>query len=139
MKKLLAILCACLCFCLAVTAYAEPEDATDTAVNEVVSSEDVDTPVVGDVAVGEPTFEDTVVSEPETLPAVGDTTTIGATTPTASGDYNVVEPEHVIVNYASSEEELPHIGILVWSVCGVLLAGVLAIFVTKFVKWRQSK
>ena len=47
--------------------------------------------------------------------------------------------EEIIVNYAAQSEELPNIGWLVWTVCGLLILGCLVIFAFKFIKYKNSK
>lgn len=141
MKKFFAVLCACLCFGLTVTAYAENESEApvESVVSEsVVSTESGDEPVdeTGSGVVSEivSEAESEVASEAESEAASA------ITSETTSDDgYNIVDPENIIVNYASTEEELPHIDALIWSICGVLMAGCLVIFAVKFIKWRQSK
>lgn len=157
MRKTIAIVCACLCLGLAVTAYAENDG--DTSVESVVSQETVtstEETVSEDETIGadgetvsesdgetdETVSEETVSdsqSQEESVESVESSLPVGTVSDPDDDGYNIVDEKDIIVNYASSEEELPHIGILIWSICGVLLAGCAIIFVYKFVKWRQSK
>ena len=50
-----------------------------------------------------------------------------------------VKEQEFIVNYAAQTEELPDIGWLVWTVCGVLILGCLLVFGYKFIQYRNSK
>lgn len=156
MKKLFAIVCACLCLGLAVTAYAENDGDTpvdNTASQEtVVSTEETvsqDDETVGeneDISSGEEISSEETVSDETSSETQSEVSSAEPTenplptaTPRPQGGNTVVDEEDVIVNYASSEEEMPDLGVLIWSICGVLLAGCAVIFAYKFVKWRQSK
>ncbi len=122
MKKLLAVVCACLCLGLSVTAYAENE--SDVSAESTVSVESVES-----VEEVESTLPSEDVSSEE----------VSSEAVSSDDEYNLVNSENIIVNYAATNEELPAIGALIWTICGILLAGCLVIFGYKFIKWRQSK
>ena len=142
MKKILAVLCASLCLCFAVSAYAEEGDtpvaAEAPALTEVVES-------VGEVGDAVPGEVSEIVSVPEEVIAPAPEEDIApapiapAPQDTVSGEYNLVSEDEIIVNYASSKEELPNLDVLIWVITGVLILACLLIVAYKILQKRRMR
>ena len=128
MKKISAVLCASLCLFCAVTAVAENPTELAPAPDHAVMFEGATDPVVDEIAnqVGS-----IAANEADIAPI--------APAPTESSEYNLVSEDEIIVNYASSEEELPKLDVLFWTVAGVLVLGCLLIFAYKIIQKRRMR
>lgn len=137
MKKISAVLCALLCLCFAGTAFAE-ETPFVISPNESITLPDVaiddeDLDIADPITASEESAAES--EEPIIIAPVSSEADTGR----ERGEYNLVSDEDVIVNYASSEEELPDIDILIWSVTGVLVLACLLLLAFYLIKKRRMR